>query len=237
MSDFSGILNSIRSGSGFTNPISNAISTTVGAFNIPSVSELQAAATAQSLVTGLPVPPAGEIVAAQAAIVNTVNSINSLIGHSDRISGVDLTGNGTLATIAKTMGAARKSNGEKSCATVLGAFGTIAKAQQYIDEVQGVLETINQFKNNVAANIAGMTAAAGVFVTKVAEQILSDTAALANAQLQLAEAAVASSVSSLVQDECMAAIMSSVMSQGLKNEVNKVIESEALKFRKARFGY
>lgn len=237
MSDFSGILNSIRNGAGFTNPISNAISTTVGAFNIPSVSELQAAATAQSLVTGLPVPPAGEIIAAQAAIVNTVNSINSLIGHTDRISGVDLNGNGTLATIAKTMGAARKANGEQSCSTVLAAFGAIAKAQQYVDEVNGVLEELNTFKNNIAANIAGVAATTGAFITKVADQILADTTALTNAQLQLAEAAIASSVASLVQDECMAAIMSSVMSQGLKNEVNKVIESEALKFRKARYGY
>jgi hypothetical protein len=231
------ILNSIRSGEGFINPIANAISTTVGAFNIPSVSELQAAATAQSLVTGLPVPPAGEIIAAQAAIVNTINSINSLIGHTDRVSGVDLTGSGTLATIAKTMGAARKANGEKSCATVLGAFGAISKAQEFVNEVNTVLETINTFKNNVAGGIAGLTAATGAFITKVADQILSDTTALVNAQLQLAEAAVASSVASLVQDECMAHVMSSVMSQGLKNVVNKSIEEQALKFRKARYGY
>lgn len=237
MSDFTGILDSIRNGAGFTNPIANAVSTTIGAFNIPSVSELQAAATAQSLVNGLPIPPAGQIVAAQAAIVDTVNSINALIGHSNRVSGVDLTGNSTLATIAKTMGAARKANGEQSCSTVLGAFGTIAKAQHYIDEIHAVLEEINTFKNNISSGIAGMTAKAGAFVVQVANQILSDTNSLVNAQLQLAEAAIASSVSSLVKDECMAAIMSSVMSQGLKNEVNKVIEAEALQFRKARYGY
>jgi hypothetical protein len=230
------ILNSIRS-DGFTNPIANAISTTVGAFQIPSVSELQVLATNQAAVSGLPIPPSGEVVAAQAAIVNTINTINTLIGHSDRVSGVDLSGDGTLATIAKTMGAARKINGDQSCSTVIAAFGAIAKAQEYVDEINEAFQKIEDFKQDVIGKIASTTAALGNLSTKIANQIISDTTALVNAQLQIAEAALANSVTELAQDECMGAIMSSVMSQGLKNEVNKVIAEESLKFRKAQYGY
>lgn len=230
------VLEAMRNG-GLYNPIRSAVDGALGTFQIPSVSELQVLATGQSLVTGLPVPPAQEIEAAQAAIVNTYNKIGEFLGHTDRISGVDLTGNTTLATIAKTMGSARNANGELSCSSVLAAFGAIAKAAEFIKKIEQFIQTVDEFKEDIANKIIETVVTLASIATELVQQVANDVAAYAAAQLRLAEEFVANSIASLVQDECMGAILTNVMTQEMKNVVNTQIDKTATELRKARYGY
>jgi hypothetical protein len=230
------VLEAMRNG-GLYNPIRSAVDSALGTFQIPSVAELQVLATGQSIITGLPVPPAQEIQAAQAAIVNAYNKIGDLLGHTDRISGVDLTGNTTLATIAKTMGSARNATGELSCNSVLAAFGAISKAGEFIKKIEEYIQLVEDFKQNVAAKIVETVIGVTALAAKITEQIANDVGAYAAAQLRLAEEFVANSISSLVQDECMSAILSNVMTQEMKNVVNTQIDKTATELRKARYGY
>lgn len=230
------VLEAMRDG-GFYNPIRSAVTSKLGSFSIPSVSELQTLATGQSLVTGLPVPPAPQITAAQDAIVNSYNKINELLGHTDRLSGVDLTGNTTLATIAKTMGAARNANGELSCSSVLAAFGALNKATEFIKKIEDYIQMVENFKQNVAAKIVETVVGATALAAAITEQIANDVGAYAAAQVRLAEEFVANSIASLVQDECTGAILTNIMTQQMKNVVNTQIEQTATELRKARYGY
>jgi hypothetical protein len=230
------VLEAMRNG-GLYNPIRSAVTGAFGSFSIPSVSELQVLATGQSLITGLPVPPAPEIVAAQEALVNSYNKINELLGHTDRLSGVDLAGNTTLATIAKTVGAARNVNGELSCNSVLAAFGALSKAGEFIKKIEEFIQKVEEFKANVAGRIIETVLTAVALASQITEQIANDIGAFAAAQLRLAEEFVANSIASLVEDECMSAILTNVMTQEMKNVVNKQIDESASQIRKARFGY
>lgn len=230
------VLEAMRNG-GLYNPIRSAVTGTFGSFQIPSVSELQVLATGQSLITGLPVPPAPQIVAAQESLVTAYNKVNEFLGHTDRISGVDLTGNTTLATIAKTVGAARNVNGELSCSSVLAAFGALTKADEYIQKINEFIQKVEEFKANVAGRIVETVLTAVGLVAVLVEQIANDVGAFAAAQLRLAEEFVANSIASLVEDECMSAILTNVMTQEMKNVVNKQIDESAAQLRKARYGY
>jgi hypothetical protein len=230
------VLDAMRNG-GLYNPIRSAVTNKLGSFSIPSVSELQTLATAQNLITGLPVPPAPDITAAQTAIVSAYNKISELLGHTDRLSGVNLTGNTTLATIAKTMGSARNANGDLSCDSVLGAFGALTKINEFTNKINEYIQKVEEFKQNVAGKITETVVIATALVASITEQIANDVGAYAAAQLRLAEEFVANSITSLVQDECMGAILTNVMTQEMKNVVNTQIEKTATEIRKARYGY
>ena len=230
------VLEAMRDG-GLYNPIRSAVTDKLGSFSIPSVSELQTLATGQSLITGLPVPPAPQITAAQETIVNGYNKISEFLGHTDRLSGVDLNGNTTLATIAKTVGAARNVNGELSCNSVLAAFGALNKAAEFIKKIEDYIKMVEDFKQNVAGKIVETVVGVAAIATALAAQVANDVAAYAAAQVRLAEEFVANSIASLVQDECMSAILTGVMTQQMKNVVNTQIEQTATELRKARYGY
>jgi len=235
---FNDILGSIRTvGSGLTNPVSNGVSAQLATVSIPSLTELNALATSQAALYSLPVPSAGVIQTAQTAMLNAVNSANNLIGHTNRISGVDLTGNGSLATIAKTINSARSLNGDKSCSTVLAAFGAIYKAAEMVTDTLDAINTIKNALTNLPRDAAAIPGILAAYTAKIADQINNDVAALAQAQLDVAQAAVASSLVSFLEDECMSQVVSAVMTQPLRNEVEKARNETTEKIFKARYGY
>lgn len=233
--DVSGVLNSIRSG-GFQNPISNAVQSRLNAIHIPSVTEMTGLATAQSAISGVPVPSAGIIEAAQTSAINAVNSINNLLGHTNKLSGVDLTGNGTLATIAKTANAARSINGDKSCSTVLQAFGALHKATEYINDTLATINMIESLLLDIPRQAALIPTLVAGYIAKVADQIVADTQALAQAQLDVVQQSLAQHITSMLDDECLGSIASAVMTQPMRNEVDKVRQAAAEKIREARYG-
>lgn len=233
--DVSGVLGSIRSG-GFQNPIRNGIGAALNSITIPTVGEMTGLATAQAAVSGLPVPNAGAIQAAQTSIVNAVNQMNALLGHTDRISGVNLTGNGTLATIAKTASAARKINGEATCSGVLKAFGALHKTTEMVNEALATVAMVQSLLADIPRQIAQIPSQLAAYAEKVAEQITADTAALAQAQLDVVQHAVANHMVDMLGDECLSEIAAAVMTQPMRNEVDKVREKTLNTIYQSRYG-
>lgn len=219
--DISGILSQVRVG-GFINPLAEPITSAFSGIVIPDVSALTALATVQANAQGVPVPSSGSIIAAQTSMTNVINSSNNLLGHTNRISGVDLTGNGTLATIAKTMQSAKTINGETSCATILGAFGAITNAANLITESIEAANKIKQLLLDIPGMINSIPAALDTYINKVANQVASDLQILAQGQLDVLQANISQVMVSLFDDECTGAILGAVMTQPMRDEVDKV---------------
>ncbi len=229
------ILDELRSG-GLQNPIAKEIQSQFSTTSILSSAEMIVLATAQSASSGIPKPPDGTIVAAQASFVSTYNTIADMIGHTDRISGVNLTGNGTLATIAKTMGAARSINGENTCDKVLGAFGSLHKQAEVINDIKSALNQYQEYIANIPAKI-GVVSAVVAIKDKLVAQIASDVATLAEAQQDIVEHSIASALTSLVEDECLSTVMKSVMKQSMLNAVEEERYKLLSTIRTARYGF
>jgi hypothetical protein len=232
--DISGILGQVKSG-GFTNPIGSKVQSSLNSISIPTLDEFKAKAQEQYdlnvvLNPNLVMPNEATLEQAHNKVANAYNKIGDLIGHTDKISGVSMTGDGTLATIAKTMNAAKSINGESSCSTVLGAFGAITKAAELVTDTINTVENIKTLLEDIPAQINAIPGKVETYANKVAQQIVSDVEHLAQAQIAVTQHAVASSLVSLFENECSAQILSAVMSQPLKNEVTRV--SNELKNKK-----
>jgi len=222
--DISGILSQVKSSSAFVNPLSAQVNTALSSVTIPSLASLTTLANAQALAQGSIVPTELQLQTAYNSITNATNKVNDLLGHTDRLSGVNLSGNGTLATIAKTMQSAKGINGETSCSTALAAFGAITKAAELISSTVDTMNQIDSFLKDIPHQITIIVAQTEAFANKVVNQIANDVGALAQAQVDIIEHAVAQSMVSLFQDECAAQVLAAVMSQPMKNEVNSVVD-------------
>jgi hypothetical protein len=232
--DISGILSEIKVG-GFVNPI--AVGTQLAVGTLPSLTLAEFIIMAGGQLTPIipldplappitpdPISPA-LLGAAYYSINNSMNKIQDLLGHTDRLSGVNLSGNGNVATIAQTMIAAKNITGELSCGTMLGAFGSIIDSTRLVAEVLDIVVVIKEFLTNIPKYINSTPAILDTFSNKIAQQILSDVTALTQAQIIVIQAAVAQNLISLSQDECTSQILAAVMTQPMKTAVTKAIDS------------
>jgi DNA-binding FrmR family transcriptional regulator len=228
--DISGILTQIKTG-GFQNPVSTGVSSRLADLtaNIPSLSQLTDMANSQAILHSTTPPTTLQLETALNSINTAVANTNNLLGHTDRVAGVNLSGNGTLATIAKTMQSAKSINGETSCSTVLSAFGSIQKAAELVTDTINSINLIESFLLDIKGAILDIPNQLEAYSNKIVQQIASDVAALAQAQLDVLQSAVASSLVSLFQDECISQVLAGVMTQPLKNEVTAVADQIAYK--------
>jgi len=208
------ILDQIKSGSAFTNPLAS-LSSAADKLSTYDVASLTAIANSQDIV-----PNAVDIQNLVNKITLAKDNLSLMVGHSNKISGVDLTGTGNLATIAKTMAAARTANGSNSCQTVIDAFGSIADAASIVNEVAEVMKLVDMIENNFSQAMSSLPSSLETIANRLAQQMIADKAALANAQLELAQHAIATTISGIMKDECAAAVMSGVMTQTMKNAIN-----------------
>ena len=77
---------------------------------------------------------------------------------------------------------------------------------------------------NIPAQIAAIPGQLESYANKVANQIVQDTSYLAEAKLAVVQNAVANSLVDLFQNECTAQVLSAVMIQPLKDEVQRVTD-------------
>ena len=222
--DISGILSQVRSSSAFVNPLSSQVNAALSSVTIPSLVDLTTLANAQALAQGSIVPTELQLQTVYNSMINATNKVNDLLGHTDKLSGVNLSGNGTLATIAKTMQSAKGINGETSCSTALAAFGAITKASELISSTVDTMTGIQDFLDDIPHQIEIVIAQTEAFANKVVNQIAADVGALAQAHVAIVEHAVAQSMVSLFQDECASQVLAAVMSQPMKNEVTSVVD-------------
>ena len=220
--DISGILSKVKSG-GFVNPIGSKVQSSIDSLTIPTLAEFTIMANAQYAAL---IPPQTyvpeDIAAAHDASISAHAKMGELIGHSNRISGVDLSGTGTLATIAKTMNAAKSINGDNSCSAVLGAFGTIQKAAELVTDTLSTVTAINNILLDIPGQIASIPNQLIDYANKVVNQIATDISYIAQAQIAIVQNSIANSLVGLFDDECSSQILSAVMTQPLKDEVSKV---------------
>jgi hypothetical protein len=148
-----------------------------------------------------------------------------------------LSGDSTLATIAKTMGSARKANGELSCSSVIAAFGSLAKVAELVQASATAIEDAKALLADTVNNINSVPGKLQQFASVVANQIAADQAAFAQAKIDLVQQAVAASIVELVDDECFGSILGNVMNQKMTEEVNKVKTAARAAANKARYGF
>lgn len=230
------ILEQIKN-NGFVNPYFRDISVAYGTISMPTEAELKALTDSQFALAGQTPPSTLQVQNAYNQIVDAYNQIASMTSHTNRLSGIDLTGNGTLATIAKTMGAAKIINGENVCSTVIGAFGSLAKVNELVGDTQVAIQKIKDSVTDTVNNLLQNTSALTAFATKLSTQIASDGAALVAGQLVVAQNAIASSLVDLIDDECLGDIFRNVMNQKLTEAVNVEKAKLREKIHVARYGY
>jgi len=222
--DISGILSKVKSSAAFTNPLSSQVNAALSTLNVPSLVDLTTLANAQALAQGSVVPTELQLQTAYNSVINATGKVNDLLGHTDKLSGVNLSGDGTLATIAKTMQAAKGINGESSCSTALAAFGAITKAAELISSTVDTIKGIQTFLDDIPNQIDIVVAQTEAFANKVVNQIADDVGALAQARIDIIEHNVAQSMVALFQDECASQVLAAVMTQPMKNEVTSVVD-------------
>lgn len=232
--EINGILASIRNG-GLQNPIREAVNAKVSGLVIPSVLELTGMSEAQSLISGVPNPSVPEVQAMHASMIAALGSINSLLGHTNGLSGVDLGANGTLMTIAKTAVAARRINGESSCSNVLQSFGSLHKAGELITDTLNIIENITQSLLDIPRRAVAIVNDVSNYVTKITNQISSDVAALATAQADVVQSALSRHLVEMFEDECLGGIAKGIMRETLAYQVELARDAAREQYKKARF--
>jgi hypothetical protein len=214
------IIDQVKAGTGLINPLS-MLSGPITILDGFTLQGLQAAAIAQAQIKDIDPPNPVDIQNMFNKITMAKDSLSQMLSHSNKISGVDLSGNGTFASIAKTMSAARSVTGELSCQSVLDAFGAVTDAAAIINEVTSVMKLVEMLVNDIDLAIQNLPSALESLANRMLQQIVADQAALANAKIELAQNMIASSLSSLFDDECAGAVLAGVMSQEMKNSIEE----------------
>ena len=217
--DVSGILTQVRSG-GFVNPLSLQMNLGLTSFMPKSVDELTALATDQAALTGLAIPDSGQLQRAVASINNALLSTQSMLGHSNKLSGVDMSSD-VFHVVAKTVNAAKTITGEKSCDNVLAAFGTLQNATAILADTVATIKSMESFLKNIPGMITQIPSILESYSNMLTKQVIADVAVLSQARLVLMQNAVAQSLVALIGDPCVGAVLAGVMTEPLKFEVAK----------------
>lgn len=220
MIDTSGILKSIQGG-GLKNPLSG-ITTQLNRFPIPTLGELTSLASIQAAAQGIAAPSSALLQSAHSQLNGFVSSANQLLDHSNKLSGVDLTGNQHLGAIASVMTANRVSDGTSICDGVLAAFGAIMKAAEFLKGITDSINSLIAFIEDIPNKINQMIDQLTSMVNKIMTQIQNDLNALANAMVALAQKAIANVIGSLLDDPCFGQVIGAVAGVEMQGELNKV---------------
>jgi hypothetical protein len=225
--DISGIMGQVRAG-GFMNPMSSHLNSALTKIKPPSLAELTTMANEQYTLAGLGVPDSGQIQSAVNSMNKAFDATQNMLGHTNKLSGVDLSSD-VMSVVAKTMNSAKSITGEKSCSTVLAAFGSLQNIANNIQETIAAVEEVEAFIKDIPNQIAALPAKLENYANNVTQQIVADVGVLAEARLVLLQNSISQSLVSLVDDECLSAVMGGIMSQPLKDEVSKVTSELASK--------
>lgn len=218
--DFSGIFNQIKGGS-ISNPLGPALNSLLSTIQIPNQAALTALASAQASALGVPAVSDTQIGQAVAAINSVIAQSSALLGHTNQLSGVDLSSNNTLSTIARTMQLSKTINGQSDCSGMLGAFGAITNAALFVAAAFAMVATIANFIKNIPANINAMLNQASIYAQNIINQLVADAEALAAAAIAVGTQALAQSLAHLFNDPCMGGVIASIAGQGLLDELGK----------------
>jgi hypothetical protein len=211
------------SNNGLVNPLGSQLSSALTTFTPPSLLALTQLAQEQAALTGAAVPDSGQLQAAILAIETAKTSTENLLNHTNKLSGVDLSSD-VLTVIAKTMNASKSITGEKSCANVLAAFGSLQNMAAIVTDTIKSIKLVEQFLLDIPGQIAALPGQLNTYIAQQENQIIKDVAALAQARIVITQNAIATHLVTLISDPCVSEIMAGVMTAPLKKEVVKVAD-------------
>jgi hypothetical protein len=166
-----------------------------------------------------------EIAANTTQIINSVNNLintfNRFTSHTNNLSGISLSTGltganfATITTIVSTVQRYRNDGG--ICQIVNGAFGAIQNASAIATQIAqliGFIDNVLTIPNQIADKMDFMRGL-------LENQIESDLISFASAQLDALQLSAAAAISSLINNDCIADVLTKVGTQELKNVIRE----------------
>lgn len=215
--EVSGILSQIRTG-GFVNPISSQMNKALFSLTPKSLDDFTALAQSQADLSGLTMPDSGQLQSAVNSINTAFKATQGMLAHSNKLSGVDMSSD-VFHVVARTVNAAKTVTGEKSCDSVLAAFGALQNAANILTDTISTIKQLESFLLNIPNSVNQIPKILESYANRLVAQVIADGEVLIQARLLLMQKAMAESLVSLIGDECLGAVLAGIMTEPLKAEV------------------
>lgn len=212
---FDPIAQAIKSGAAFTNPYGVHIQTMKDQI-------AQMIIDLPNIVDPEITPYVSDITA---AITTLDTALDDMLDHTDKLSGVSLTGglnSMNFSTISSVVSTVQKyGNDGSACELVNAAFGMIVKVGEFVDDMNvlyGRLVNLALAPDVLALEIDN-------FKAKILSQIQADLLTFANAQITALQYAAAAALTELVDNPCIGEIIAIVGTDELRNATNQAVQN------------
>lgn len=219
----------ITSGGAFSNPYASHISSlnlvvSVSGLTNPSspfyINAIADAFSANPLTTFTP----SKVTTITNTFTTMLEQVTNFASHTDKLSGVDISGDIGLGNMAQIMTVARAVSGESSCTEFNKAFGAIANASiiialiaELISKIQNFLENPEEIVDELLDKLEGMA-------NQLVSQIASDLQAFAQGKLLAIANALSSAITGLISDPCFSAVINQIATDEMKNQIQSQIK-------------
>ena len=233
-SETAAIFSAITDGTGFVNPVAQDAVLAQDAItsfkNTNSSASLFALAQAQYAAN--PVGPAPD----QNLIDDLLDDLDSLFSaigdftaHTNALSGLSFGSEINLASILRTTIASRKLSGFAGCSLLGGVFGAIAKAQEFISDMQDIARQLQRFLADVMNSIANVRSFINNFASKMLNEISNSLLKFGQAQIGLLIDSLSNGIADLFDDECFGDIFGSIATDKVRESTGKIKSAKTRK--------
>lgn len=217
----------ITSGSAFTNPYKISTDTIKNLIDVNDLTNENSPFYVTSLANAFFQNPLTDFIPSKvtsiASSFETVkDQIDVLVNHSDKLSGVDITGDIGLGNMAQIMTIARAVSGESSCSTFNKAFGVITQSKTIIASILSLIDKIVDFLSDPEAIADELLNKLESVANNIISQVASDLQAYAEGALLAIANALASSISSLIDDPCFSGVIGTIATDTMKEAINNL---------------
>lgn len=219
----------ILSGNAFKNPYDSAVASLKGLVNLngltsPSSPFYVAALANAFLENPLTTFTPSKVTSIAGTFTDMISEIDELVNHTDKLSGVDISGDTGLGNMAQIMTVARAVSGESSCSEFNKAFGAIAQSAVIIALIMALIDKIMDFLENPEEIVDELLEKLEGMINQIVDQIASDLEAYAQGALIAIANALSSSISGLISDPCFSAIFDQIASDEMKSQIETKIK-------------
>lgn len=217
----------ITSGAAFSNPYSSSTSSIKTLINLNGLTNPSSTFYVVALADALSNNPLTTFTPAKVTTIaqrfeTIVEKIDDLVNHTDKLSGVDITGDTGLGNMAQIMTIARAVSGESSCSEFNKAFGAITQSVVIIAAIVALISLIQDFLENPEEIADELLDKLESMANQIVSQIASDLLAYSNGRLLAIANALASSIASLVDDPCFSGVIETIATDTMKDAINNI---------------
>lgn len=159
------------------------------------------------------------------AITTLDTALDDLLDHTDKLSGVSLTGglnSMNFSTISSVVSTVQKyGNDGSACELINGAFGAIVKAAEFVNDMNVLYGRLV----NLSLAPDTLPFAIDTLKNKILSQIQADLLTFANAQITALQYAAAAALTELTNNPCISEIIAIVGTDELKKATNEAIQN------------